>query len=159
MAAADSHARVHARGLTLIEILIAVGIVVALSAIVLPIASWSFRLRPLEGARDGIESVVLQARAHARIEGRAIEVRLLDGRLEARWFDATSEPTGDDPYGFGGDTPEEGTGEFDEFDDSMIPMTWARRVLPEEIELEIGNPEDKFIARLNTGIKHQRHRS
>lgn len=134
MAAADSVTRVHARGLTLIEILIAVGIVVALSAIVLPIASWSFRLRPLEGARDGIESVVLQARAHARLEGRAIEVRLLDGRLESRWFDVASEPVNDDPIGSGADIVDDEADRFDEFDDSMIPMTWARRALPEEIE-------------------------
>lgn len=147
MAAADSVTRAPARGLTLIEILIAVGIVVALSAIVLPIASWSFRLRPLEGARDGIESVVLQARAHARIEGRPVEVRLLDGRLEARWFDVTSASTGDDPDGFDQSAPEEGGGEFDAVDDSMIPMTWARRALPEGIEFL---PLDEHMERLES---------
>ena len=76
-----------------------------------------------------------------------MEVRLLDGRLEARWFDVTSASTGDDPDGFDQSAPEEGGGEFDAVDDSMIPMTWARRALPEGIEFL---PLDEHMERLES---------
>jgi len=134
MPAAEACARTHPRGLTLIEILIAVGIVIALSAIVLPIASWSFRLRPLDSARDGVESVILQARAHARIEGRPVEVRLLGRRLEARWFDAgTASSSGsDDGRMIAGDDAFDS--DLESSFDQRIGMSWARRLLPEGIE-------------------------
>ena len=134
MPATDTVARQHPRGLTLIEILIAVGIVIALSAIALPIASWSFRLRPLDSARDGVESVVLQARALARIEGRPVEVRLTGRRLEARWFDARSASFDGTDDARAADIAAPTEPEAEPLDDRRIGMSWARRLLPEEIE-------------------------
>ena len=121
----DRRGPAPARGLTLIEVLIALGIVLALTAIVLPTASWAMRMRVLEGARDGIESMILQARAHARLNGRSIEVLVTSDRFEARWFD----PTGDSLAG-------EGSGDFRDAREWRIPAPWARRRLPREIVVQ-----------------------
>ena len=136
MAAVDPVQRTRSRGLTLFEVLIALGIILALSAIVLPIASWSLRLGSLESARDGVEAVLLQSRASARLEGRAIEVLARDGRIEARWFDPANG------------LPETNAIEVDDFtslaatleesvdsDELLIGDPWARRRLPVDITL------------------------
>ena len=104
MAPVDPIQRAHSRGLTLFEVLIALGIVLALSAVVLPVGVWALRLGSLESARDGVEAVMLQARASARLEGRPIQVHVRGSRIEARWFDATildSESIAPGDTGFG----------------------------------------------------------
>ena len=45
------------RGLTLIEILVALGIVVALAALVLPTLSWMSRFRPLDTACEDVQAL------------------------------------------------------------------------------------------------------
>jgi prepilin-type N-terminal cleavage/methylation domain-containing protein len=135
MAVVEPNRRSHSRGLTLIELMIALGLVLALSAIVLPISSWLLRIGVLEGARDGVEAILLQSRARARLEGRAIEVRFVDGRLEARWFDPTAWLQDDDD--FSSDRSIE-VFDFEEGEDSrMILEGWARRRLPPEVDLRL----------------------
>ena len=132
MAATEPIRRPRARALTLIEVLIALGIVLALSVVVLPLSSWAFSLRALESARDGMEAIILQSRAHARLSARAVEVRVVGNRLEARFFDPAIDFT---------DAPEERDSisaieSFDEtgIDERTITDPWARRRLPMEVE-------------------------
>jgi type II secretory pathway pseudopilin PulG len=134
MAAVDPVQQVRSRGLTLFEVLIALGIILALSAIVLPIASWSLRLGSLESARDGVEAVLLQARASARLEGRAIEVFAGGGRIEARWFDAANGFSGANAIEADDITSLEATlADPVDFDELRITNLWARRRLPADI--------------------------
>ncbi len=134
MAAVDPVQRTRSRGLTLFEVLIALGIILALSAIVLPIASWSLRLGSLESARDGVEAVLLQSRASARLEGRAIEVLARDGRIEARWFDAANGLPETNAIETDDFTSLEATlEESEDADELLIGDPWARRRLPADI--------------------------
>ena len=112
------------RGLTLIEVLIALGILLALTAVVLPTAAWALRMRALESARDGVEATLLQARAHARLNGRSVEVSVIGDRLEAKWFDPSS-----------GGVESEGNTELTLEDDLRIPVSWASRRMPAEIQV------------------------
>ena len=75
------------RGLTLIEILIALGLVVALAALVLPTLSWMSRFRPLDSACQDVEALCLRARAHAAVNGRPIQIRVRGSNLEADWLE------------------------------------------------------------------------
>ena len=127
MARAEPGHRFHRRGLTLIEILVALGLLLALSALVLPISSWAFRLGSLESARDGVEAIILRSRAEARLEGRAIELGFVDGRFEARWFDPSAVAPDEDfesewlaDVEFDAADPEE---------DFRISASWSRRAL------------------------------
>ena len=75
------------RGLTLIEILVALGIVVALAALVLPTLSWMSRFRPLDTACEDVQALYLRARAHATVKGRPVQITLSRFDLEADWFE------------------------------------------------------------------------
>ena len=75
------------RGLTLIEILVALGIVVALAALVLPTLSWMSRFRPLDTASEDVRALYLRARAHAAVNGRPVQITLSRFDLEADWFE------------------------------------------------------------------------
>ena len=134
MAPVDPIQRTRSRGLTLFEVLIALGIILALSAVVLPVGVWALRLGSLESARDGVEAVMLQARASARLEGRPIEVHVRGDRIEARWFDATSPNSGataSDDDGFA--SLETALADSADIDQQRIPDPWARRRLPSGI--------------------------
>lgn len=122
------------RGLTLIEVLVALGLVLALAALVLPLTTWMSRLGGLESTRDDIEAILLQARATARFDGRPVEVRLEGDRLLARWFDPAAEIdtlTFEFPEGVEPPPLEEATWAAEP---DVLPEPWARRRLAPGIE-------------------------
>ncbi len=127
MARVEPGHRSHARGLTLIEILVALGLLLALSALVLPVTSWAFRLGALESARDGVEAIILRSRAEARLDGRAIELGFVDGRFEARWFDPSTASLDEDIESDWLAAVEVDATDLEE--DFRILAPWARRPL------------------------------
>jgi type II secretory pathway pseudopilin PulG len=76
------------RGLTLLETLVALAIVVTLAVLVLPTLSWMSGFRSLDVAREDVEALYLRARAHAAMNGRPIQIHLSESTLEANWFEA-----------------------------------------------------------------------
>ncbi len=120
-----------ARGLTLIEILVALGIVIALAALVLPTLSWMSRFRPLDTACEDVQALYLRARAHAAVNGRPVRIQLSQSTLEADWFDveARSLDGTDEPGGSGDD----GGGASE----SSFPLaTWSRVGLQDEVRYQ-----------------------
>jgi prepilin-type N-terminal cleavage/methylation domain-containing protein len=113
------------RGLTLIEILVALGIVVALASLVFPTLSWMSRFRSLEIAREDVEALYLRARAHAAVNGRPIEIHLSGSDLEADWFDARAMFSED--------------GEPSEGGPSFPMATWSRVRLHDDITYLTGS--------------------
>ena len=111
------------RGLTLIEILIALGLVVALAALVLPTLSWLSRFRPLDSACQDVEALCLRARAHAAVNGRPIQIRLLGSDLEADWLEVEALSFDD----AGGIDAVDAVDEFDVSSETSDPLpTWSR---------------------------------
>lgn len=82
------------RGFSLVEILIVIGIVIAIAAVALPWSLGWLGSRELDDAGDRIAMQMLMARAAAREEGRAVEVVAsdTDGQrsIEARWIDLST---------------------------------------------------------------------
>ena len=149
MARAEPDHRSRHLGLTLIEIMVALAILLSLSVLVLPITSWAFRLGAIESTRDGVEAIILRSRAEARLEGRPVELGFIDGLLEARWFDPE---VGSFEEGDGSDWLQAITDQEDDPDESMrIPGTWPRRRLAPGVQLiplrdylETRGPSDPF---------------
>ena len=126
------------RGLTLIEILVALGIVVALAALVLPTLSWMSRFRPLDTASEDVQALYLRARAHAAVNGRPVQITLSRFDLEADWFEVE-------------------TLSFDDSDDSDVPSdvdadesktafplaTWSRLGLLDDVRYQ---PRSRFLS-------------
>ena len=111
-------------GLTLIEVLIALGLVLALTALVLPTASWVLRMGALDSARDGVEATLLQARAQAKITGRSIAVKLVDDRIVAEWF-APDDSVAD----------QSDSSVLQTEGGQLIEGSWAQRRIPQGIEV------------------------
>ena len=124
-----------ARGLTLIEILVALGIVVALAALVLPTVSWMSRFRALDTASEDVQALYLRARAHAAVNGRPIQITLSRFDLEADWFEVEtlSFDDSDDP------------GEIDADDSKPAsPLaTWSRVGLLDDVRYQ---PRSRFLS-------------
>lgn len=103
------------RGFSILELLVSLGILLALFAIALPIVAWTARLAPIESAREQVNAIVQQSAAHARSTGRPIELHLVEYNakqiLRARWFDPTAE------------------------DDALLTIgqSWARWNLPSDV--------------------------
>ena len=123
------------RGLTLIEILIALGIVVALAALVLPTLSWMSRFRPLETACEDVEALCLRARAHAAVNGRPVLIELSGSHLEADWFQVETLSLDDS----------DGSGEIDvdESEQTFPLATWSRVGLQDGIRYQ---PRSGFLS-------------
>ena len=78
-------------GLTLIELLLAIGLALVLSGIVLPAVFKGLRERTFESAVEVVRNQLLLARAHAQITRRPVEVMYDDrpprlARVWARYF-------------------------------------------------------------------------
>ncbi len=128
------------RGISMIEVLVALAIVIALMAVVLP---WTFEWlgsRELDHAEDRLAMHMMMARAAAREEGRPIEVIAevgsLTGSVHARWMnlddgDAESARSGLDSLDgavFGAASP-------DALDPDSIEADWARFEFPAGIRI------------------------
>ncbi len=81
------------RGVTLLELLLAVGLVLALAAMTLPVMFRSLDERSFESAVDSVRNQLLLARAHAQSSRRPVEVRFEPEppRIVARYFDAEAD--------------------------------------------------------------------
>ena len=126
------------RGLTLIEILVALGIVVALAALVLPTLSWMSRFRPLDTASEDVQALYLRARAHAAVNGRPIQITLSRFDLEADWFEVEtlSFDDSDDSDVLSDIDPDESKTAF--------PLaTWSRLKLLDDVRYQ---PRSRFLS-------------
>lgn len=118
-------------GLSLIELLIAIGVVLAVAAIVVPWTMGWLGTRELDNAEDNLTMQMMMARAAAREEGRPVEVvAQRDGAsstVNARWMLAR-EDGGDDEF------ERSGPRESDK-SPSSINAPWARVRLPHGISV------------------------
>ncbi len=128
------------RGVSLLEVMVALAIVIATAALVLPWTAGWLGDRELDQAEDQLAMQFLMARAAAREQGRPVEV-VVDGgengvrsagSVEARWMSPAVVPGDDDAsddafLGFAGadDTP------------SAIKATWARFELPRGVRVNL----------------------
>jgi type II secretory pathway pseudopilin PulG len=76
------------RALTLLELLLALSLLLAIWALVLPVALESLRERAFEANAETIHNQLLLARAHAGATGRPVEISYepSPSRIEARYF-------------------------------------------------------------------------
>lgn len=134
-------------GLSLVEILVSVAIVLAVAAVAVPWTAGWLGGRELDQAEDQLSMQLMMARAAAREEGRPVEVVAdLEGRgqrVRARFLDGL-------PVDAGAATPfesaREDDDEFGEFasDDGAgdetpaIDASWARLELPHGVRLAVG---------------------
>ncbi|MHC4217416.1 MAG: hypothetical protein ACYSU7_03065 [Planctomycetota bacterium] len=114
------------RGVTLLELLLAIALLLALGGLVLPALFDRMSQRAFEASAEIVRSQLLLARAHAQATGEPIEVVFEIGppRVAARRFDAdlaTLEPR------------EDATGELDGDD----PQT------PADVSIEVVLPDDE----------------
>ena len=123
------------RGLTLIEILVALGIVVALAALVLPTLSWMSRFRPLDTASEDVQALYLRARAHAAVNGRPIQITLSRFDLEADWFEVETFSSDDS------DVPSDI--DPDESKTAFPLATWSRLKLLDDVRYQ---PRSRFLS-------------
>ena len=142
------------RGLSIVELLVAIGVVLAISAIVIPWTAGWLGGRELDNAEDNLTMQMMMARAAAREEGRPIEVVAeFDGsssRVHARWM-----ASGDDA-GFARSGPRDGDGREFSSDsaaessiadssgaepsgaESSIDASWASVKLPHGVRVALG---------------------
>jgi type II secretory pathway pseudopilin PulG len=121
------------RGVTLLELLLAIALLLALGGLVLPALFDRMSQRAFEASAEIVRSQLLLARAHAQATGEPIEVVFEIGppRVAARRFDAdlaTLEPREDA-------TDEEALGTL------RIAEPWADRVLADGVWIAEGPGE------------------
>ena len=77
-------------GFSLLELLIALSLILAMAALTLPVVSRTLAARDFESTVDRLTHQLRLARAQAQVSGRAVEVICTpdSGRIEARYFDA-----------------------------------------------------------------------
>ncbi len=125
-------ARTAQRGFSLLEILIGLGIVIAVAAIAVPWTMGWLGTRELDNAEDGLTMQMMMARAAAREEGRPVEVVAeYDGkasRVNARWMlsGEDSAPTRTGRGRANGGTADE------------IDASWASMQLPRGVRIALG---------------------
>lgn len=127
------------RGFSLVEILIVIGIVIAMAAVALPWSLGWLGSRELDDAGDRIAMQMLMARAAAREEGRAVEVVAsdTDGQrsIEARWIDFSTSD----------DSEVISRGDLwtrDGLPQSSIDAEWASYSLPNGMSLAVDAAND-----------------
>lgn len=130
------------RGLSIVELLVAIGVVIAISAIVIPWSAGWLGGRELDNAEDNLAMQMIMARAAAREEGRPVEVVAeFDGvssRVKARWMEA-----GDDA-GFARSGPrDESRQDAPDDPDSAIDANWASVKLPHGVRVALGLAADR----------------
>jgi len=133
-------------GFTLLEVLVAVALLLALFGLALPNVMSSLEERAFESAAEMTIAHLLLARAEAQRSARPIEVRYVanEPRLEARPFELDgaviivimAEPAEEDSdTGFGVDALDE------EEPVAILPEAWAYRPLPDGVRITLAAPE------------------
>lgn len=114
------------RGVSLIELLVGIGIVLAVAAVVIPWTAGWLGGRELDHAEDGLAMQMVMARAAAREEGRPVEVVAeRDGagsRVKARWMSHDDEDA----------DRSEAVG------NGSIDASWASMRLPQGVRVALG---------------------
>ena len=127
------------RGLTLLELLIAIGLVVALGALVFPTMMGRQRQRTFDSTIQIIRDQLLLARAHAQATGEPVEVMYYSEapRVEARMFrpERAASRFADGSAAML-DFPEEPDEEL------LIPEGWAYRHLAEGVQITKMPPQE-----------------
>lgn len=153
------------RGITLIELLIAIAILLAIGAIVTPIMVRTLDERRFESAAEQVEMQLLLARSYAQRTGELVEVRYHSDsrRIVARRFmrgsdsDALSDSRAAPPP-WDASEPARGAtfGTFEDADDeSAIAEAWAMRVLLRGIELSDQRPEREIASDMPGRVRQQ----
>ena len=136
------------RGLTLLEILIAIALLLALGALVLPTMMESLDERAFESAADVTLHHLLLARAHAQATGQPIEVlyHADPARLSARAFEAGLRVVDLGEYRDAAAEDRDAADalglEYKAAFDRRIPETWANRLLPGRVRF-VGQPPEE----------------
>jgi len=143
--------RSRPRGVSLLEVMVAIFLVVLTAALVLPWTAGWLGDRELDQAQDQLAMQFMLARAAAREQGRPVEVVVEGGGdrgVEARWMSPATIPGDDDDddrgsfggrgdpllrFGRGGDP-------------SAIGVSWARFELPRGVQVSL----DSDVARERT---------
>lgn len=119
------------RGVSLLELLIGLGILLAISAIVIPWTTGWLGTRELDNAEDGLTMQMMMARAAAREGGRAVEVVAefngSQSSINARFM---SSAEGNHGNHSGHRTDADGA--------SPINASWARMQLPRGVRIALG---------------------
>ncbi|MEY5061782.1 MAG: hypothetical protein RIS45_1703 [Planctomycetota bacterium] len=130
------------RGLSIVELLVAIGVVLAIAAMVIPWTAGWLGGRELDNAEDNLTMQMMMARAAAREEGRPVEVIAeFDGvssRVKARWMES-----GDDAGLTRSGPRDEVDGASDDDVDSSIDANWASVRLPHGVRVALGLAADR----------------
>ena len=129
------------RGVSLIELLIAIGVVLAIAAIVIPWTAGWLGGRELDNAEDNLTMQMMMARAAAREEGRPVQVVVQNeggsSRVKACWMSGgdlggnlAGNPGANDGF--------ERSGRRDEAASSSINAPWATMQLPHGVRVALG---------------------
>jgi type II secretory pathway pseudopilin PulG len=138
-----------ARGFTILELLVAMGILLAAGSILIPFTLAELERREVALAEDQLGMLIQFARVEARRTGTPIEVMIdADGRqVEVHRLDPKSPGLGFARRGEGDDAdalPEASPG-FDEMDpETRVLSRWARRSLPDVASLRPPPAEAEF---------------
>lgn len=127
------------RGVSLLEMLVAIGVVIAVAAVVIPWSAGWLGGRELDNAEDNLAMQMVMARAAAREEGRPVEV-VADraggaSRVRARWM------SGDDDGrdgGFERSGRPDGADAFSSVTQPWITASWANMSLPHGVRVALG---------------------
>jgi prepilin-type N-terminal cleavage/methylation domain-containing protein len=134
------------RGLTLIELLLAIGIVLIVGALVLPSIFTGMRERSFQSAGDVVRNQLLLARAHAQLTRRPVEVVYANvpprgPGIRARYFlvdapgTAIERPTGRTASGAADADPFPMDDQLQTNPDQVIVEGWSDRDLPDGLGL------------------------
>jgi type II secretory pathway pseudopilin PulG len=130
------------RALTLLELLLALSLLLAIWALVLPLAADSLRDRTFDAGAEMLHDQLLLARAHAGATGRPVEIGYepSTSTIDAAYFrpDAGAETDGERGLSPKGTVPLRSS---DEGDDE-IPAQWAATRLPDGLSIS-GFEEDE----------------
>ncbi|MFM7261660.1 MAG: Tfp pilus assembly protein FimT/FimU [bacterium] len=122
------------RGLSILEILVAIGLILAVAAVAVPWTLGWLGSRELDDAGDRIAMQMLMARAAAREEGRPVEVVASGERgassVEVRWV-ALDDAASGDAVSRGDMTTTDG------YLQSSIDADWASFALPSGLSIAV----------------------
>ena len=133
----------RASGFSVLELLVGVGIVLAIAAVVVPWTMGWLGSRELDHAEDGLTMQMMMARAAAREEGRPVEVVAeFDGtqsRINARWMLGSNSESPRRSGRRSGQPSDSGFGnELGGGREGDIKASWASMELPRGVRIALG---------------------
>ncbi len=136
----------HRRGVSLLEVMIALAIVIATAALVLPWTAGWLGDRELDQAEDQLAMQLLMARAAAREQGRPVEI-VVDGgaaagvgrtgSVEARWMSPALIPNDDGSNDAGSSDDDLPSLAGPDGAPPAIKAAWARFELPRGVRVAL----------------------